>query len=173
MRVGFAFGDEIRNVGAVGAAGQSVSQLWSWTSTTISHIAQIFEPKERKQLHSVVGAFTITQEAFASSTTQALEVLALISLSLGVINLFPFLPLDGGHVFWAVAEKVRGRRIPYAAMERAERRRLRADRAAVRHRAVERHLDADWVRLQRPLTLNRDLRRPACRTTRSPTATKP
>jgi regulator of sigma E protease len=48
-----------------------------------------------------------------------LSVLALISLSLGIINLFPFLPLDGGHVFWAVAEKVRGRRIPFEVMERA------------------------------------------------------
>ena len=46
-------------------------------------------------------------------------MLALISLSLGIINLFPFLPLDGGHVFWAVAEKIRGRRIPFAVMERA------------------------------------------------------
>ena len=46
-------------------------------------------------------------------------MLALISLSLAVINLFPFLPLDGGHVFWAVAEKVRGKRIPFDVMERA------------------------------------------------------
>ena len=46
-------------------------------------------------------------------------MLALISLSLGVINLFPFLPLDGGHVFWAVAEKIRGRRIPFSVLERA------------------------------------------------------
>ncbi|HTX46171.1 MAG TPA: M50 family metallopeptidase, partial [Solirubrobacteraceae bacterium] len=119
MRVGFAFGNEIQNVGAVTAAGQSVSQLWSWTTTTVSHIAKIFEPKDRKQIHSVVGAFTITQEEFAFSATQAFEVLALISLSLAVINLFPFLPLDGGHVFWAVAEKVRGRRISFATMERA------------------------------------------------------
>ena len=51
--------------------------------------------------------------------TGASQVLALISLSLGVINLFPFLPLDGGHIFWAVAEKVRGKRIPFAVMERA------------------------------------------------------
>ena len=43
----------------------------------------------------------------------------MISLSLGIINLFPFLPLDGGHVFWAVAEKIRGRRIPFEVMERA------------------------------------------------------
>ena len=43
----------------------------------------------------------------------------MISLSLGVINLFPFLPLDGGHIFWALAEKVRGRAIPFSVMERA------------------------------------------------------
>ncbi|MBV8997456.1 MAG: site-2 protease family protein, partial [Solirubrobacterales bacterium] len=48
-----------------------------------------------------------------------LWVLALISLSLAIINLFPFLPLDGGHVFWAVAEKLRGKRIPFEVMERA------------------------------------------------------
>ena len=46
-------------------------------------------------------------------------MLALISLSLAIINLFPFLPLDGGHVFWAIAEKVRGRRISFDVMERA------------------------------------------------------
>ncbi len=50
---------------------------------------------------------------------EALFLLAVISLSLGVINLFPFLPLDGGHIFWALAEKVRGRAIPFSVMERA------------------------------------------------------
>jgi regulator of sigma E protease len=43
----------------------------------------------------------------------------LISLSLAIINLFPFLPLDGGHIFWALAEKVRGRPIPVPVLERA------------------------------------------------------
>ena len=44
--------------------------------------------------------------------------LAFISLILAVINLFPFLPLDGGHVLWALAEKVRGRRVSLATMYR-------------------------------------------------------
>ena len=35
------------------------------------------------------------------------------------MNLFPFLPLDGGHIFWAIVEKVRGRPVPLAVMERA------------------------------------------------------
>jgi regulator of sigma E protease len=82
-------------------------------------IARIFEPQERKKLNSVVGGYEITQQSFATSTTLALQVLALISLSLAIINLFPFLPLDGGHVFWAVAEKVRGKKIPFEVMERA------------------------------------------------------
>ena len=54
-----------------------------------------------------------------TTSAQALDLLALISLSLAIINLFPFLPLDGGHIFWALAEKVRGRPIPFAVMERA------------------------------------------------------
>jgi regulator of sigma E protease len=38
---------------------------------------------------------------------------------LAIVNLFPFLPLDGGHIFWALAEKVRGRPIPFRVMEQA------------------------------------------------------
>jgi regulator of sigma E protease len=120
--LGFNFGTRVAGTiypSVPGAAGTAVSRLWTVTTETVSTIGRIFEPKERKQLNSVVGGYTVTQEAFASSATTALEVLALISLSLGVINLFPFLPLDGGHVFWAVAEKVRGRRIPFSVMERA------------------------------------------------------
>jgi regulator of sigma E protease len=117
--VGFSFTAGQESVGPVQAATLTGSGLWHVTTSTVSVIARIFEPQERKQLNGIVGGYTVTQESFASSTTQALQVLALISLSLGIINLFPFLPLDGGHVFWAVAEKIRGRRIPFEVMERA------------------------------------------------------
>jgi regulator of sigma E protease len=36
-----------------------------------------------------------------------------------VINLLPFLPLDGGHIFWSLVEKVRGKPVPFRVMERA------------------------------------------------------
>jgi regulator of sigma E protease len=61
----------------------------------------------------------VTQQSFGFDTTQAILVLGIISLSLAVVNLFPFLPLDGGHIFWAIAEKVRGRPIPFSVIERA------------------------------------------------------
>jgi regulator of sigma E protease len=121
MRVGFAYTQATRHeaLGPISSAGQSVSQMWYVTHTTVSTVVRIFEPKDRRKLSGVVGGFKVTQQRFAYSTVEALYTLALISLSLAVINLFPFLPLDGGHVFWAVAEKLRGKRIPVEVMERA------------------------------------------------------
>jgi regulator of sigma E protease len=119
VRLGFEFPVQTRPTSVGNAASQTVSYMWFVTKETVSKIAQIFKPQDRRQLHGVVGSYTVAQQSFAQDTTRALEVLALISLSLAVVNLFPFLPLDGGHVFWALAEKVRGRRIPFSIMERA------------------------------------------------------
>ncbi len=49
----------------------------------------------------------------------ALALFAIIFLSLAIINLFPFLPLDGGHIFWAIVEKIRGRPVALRIMERS------------------------------------------------------
>ena len=117
--LGFEFDQGQHPVGAARAASLTVTGLWTVTKATVSVVGRIFEPQERKQLHGVVGGYTVAQESFSHSSSLALQVLALISLSLGIINLFPFLPLDGGHVFWALAEKVRGKRIPFEVMERA------------------------------------------------------
>jgi len=119
MLLGFEFGGLQAPVGPAKAASLTVTGLWGVTTQTVSKFATLFEPQSRKSIHSVVGAYKVTQQDFGTSSTLALEVLALISLSLAVINLFPFLPLDGGHVFWALAEKVRGKRIPFEVMERA------------------------------------------------------
>ncbi len=48
-----------------------------------------------------------------------LGILAIVSLALAIVNLFPFLPLDGGHIFWAAVEKIRRRPVPLAVMERS------------------------------------------------------
>jgi regulator of sigma E protease len=93
--------------------------MWQVTSQTVSKIAQLFNAADRKQLSGVVGTSSALNQAIDFSPRIALFVLALISLSLGVINLFPFLPLDGGHIFWSLVEKVRGRRVPFAWIERA------------------------------------------------------
>lgn len=102
------------------AAASSAGEMWHVTSLTVTRISQIFvSASARKEVHSVVGISDYASEVFRYSTADALYLLAIISLSLAIINLFPFLPLDGGHIFWALAEKVRGRPVPFAVMERA------------------------------------------------------
>ncbi len=117
MFIGIDFG--ISHDGFWTAGSRSVSGLWHVTTETVGVVVRVFAPKERKQLNSVVGAYDYTANSFNVGPAYALQVIALISLSLGIINLFPFLPLDGGHIFWAIAEKVRGKRIPFVVMERA------------------------------------------------------
>ena len=120
-RFGFGYDQEasVQPAGPIRASGLAVSQMWTVTTDTVSHIAQIFVPEKRKELGSVVGGYETTRQAIQLDATTAFVVLAFISLSLGIINLFPFLPLDGGHIFWALAEKVRGKAIPFSVMERA------------------------------------------------------
>jgi regulator of sigma E protease len=119
MFVGFIAGTSPKSVGAVDAAGRSVSEMWFFTRQTVDTIANIFNAEKRKDISGVVGTYEVTRQTIELSTEKAIFLLAIVSLSLGVINLFPFLPLDGGHIFWALAEKVRGRAIPFSVMERA------------------------------------------------------
>jgi regulator of sigma E protease len=117
--VGFVFEVKRPPVGPLTAAGLSVDKMWFFTRGTVETIAQVFKPEKRKEISGVVGSYEVTRQSIELGLPEAVFLLAVISLSLGVINLFPFLPLDGGHIFWALAEKVRGRAIPFDVMERA------------------------------------------------------
>jgi regulator of sigma E protease len=59
-----------------------------------------------------------SSEALEIGISHYLGILALISLSLALLNLLPLLPLDGGHITFSILERLRGRPIPREAYER-------------------------------------------------------
>ena len=121
-RVGFGFqegGLVPEHLSVPAAAGRSISAMWEVTTKTVSTFARIFEPQERKQVSGVVGVSDVAHQTIDKSARDALLLLAIVSLSLAIINLFPFLPLDGGHIFWSLVEKVKGSRVPFSVIERA------------------------------------------------------
>ena len=119
MLIGITYGS-YRDVSVPRSAQYSVQAMWQISKLTVSAIGKIFyDSKARKQVSGVVGSYETTRSAIQLDTATAMRVLAIISLSLAVVNLFPFLPLDGGHIFWALAEKIRGRAIPFVLIERA------------------------------------------------------
>jgi regulator of sigma E protease len=121
MLIGFSFGFHYETLPVGDAASRSVTGMWDVTTATVSAITRLFYDSEaRKNVSGVVGSYETTRQSFQQDDiVLALQILALISLSLAIVNLFPFLPLDGGHIFWALAEKVRGRPIPFRVMEQA------------------------------------------------------
>jgi regulator of sigma E protease len=121
MLLGFSFGERYDRLSPGAAVTRSVTGMWDVTKATVSAITRLFYSSEaRKQVSGVVGSYETTRQSFQSDdVVLAMQLLGLISLSLAIVNLFPFLPLDGGHIFWAVAEKVRGRAIPFRLMEQA------------------------------------------------------
>src|SRR5436190_12579299 len=120
MRLGFSFDFGYVDKSVPQSASIAVSRMWNVGTETVKAIGRLFYSSQaRKDVSGVVGSYEVTRESFGFDFAQAINVLAIISLSLAVVNLFPFLPLDGGHIFWALAEKVRGRPIPFSVMERA------------------------------------------------------
>jgi regulator of sigma E protease len=115
--VGVAFG-EPRNPNVPAAARISVDEMWFITKATATTFAQLFKAEKRKQISGVVGSYEVTRQSFSHDVRQALLILGLICLSLALFNLLPFLPLDGGHVFMIVLERVRGRMVSRAVFER-------------------------------------------------------
>src|SRR5262249_14821575 len=101
---------------ALSRAGDS---MWTIASGTFHVFSHIFESKERKEISGIVGTSSVTNEAINTGATEAFLLLAIISFSLGMINLLRILPLDGGHIFWSLVEKLRGKRVSLRTMERA------------------------------------------------------
>jgi regulator of sigma E protease len=73
----------------------------------------------RKEVSSPVGIVEGSSEALSQGLQTYLWVLGLLSLSLALLNLLPFLPLDGGHIVFSLIEGIRGRAVGREVYERA------------------------------------------------------
>jgi membrane-associated protease RseP (regulator of RpoE activity) len=62
------------------------------------------------EILSIVGAIQIGAQALRQDVPLLLYLLAAINMFVGIVNLFPMLPLDGGHVAIAVYERIRSRK---------------------------------------------------------------
>jgi regulator of sigma E protease len=119
MLIGFQFGVAPKAFGPLAAASASLDEMWHVTTQTITGFGRaLTSSKARHEVSSIVGITQTAHETVAAGAGYAFVFLGFLSLILAVINLFPFLPLDGGHVAWSLAEKIRGRRISLAAMYR-------------------------------------------------------
>jgi len=66
----------------------------------------------QKVLTGPIGIFYYVTEAANMGFAHLLLLLGVISASLATFNLFPIIPLDGGHLLFLLLEKIHGRSLP-------------------------------------------------------------
>ncbi len=118
-RLGFTLGVIYESYGPWEALRLAGERTWEATSAIGASLGRIVTGEGRKDVASPVGIVQASSETLEAGFREYLGILALISLSLALLNLLPLLPLDGGHIAFSLAEGVRGRAIPRAAYERA------------------------------------------------------
>ena len=101
------------------AAQKSASALWLVTTGTGQAIGGLFHSKERGQVVGTVGIVRASAAALRVGVPYYLQIVALVSMSLALLNLLPLLPLDGGHIAVSIIEAIRRRALPREVYERA------------------------------------------------------
>ena len=118
-RLGFVLSLQYKKYGPLAAVSLAGGRTWEVTKAIGASLGRIVTGSGRKDVASPVGIVQASSETLQVGFREYLGVLALISLSLALLNLLPFLPLDGGHVAFSLAEGIRGRAISREAYERA------------------------------------------------------
>jgi regulator of sigma E protease len=102
----------------VHAVGLALQDTWLVTKAMGTWIGNIASGSGRKDVSTPVGIVQQSSKAVQLGYREYLQVLAIISLSLALLNLLPLLPLDGGHIAFSIIEGVRGRAVGRVVYER-------------------------------------------------------
>jgi len=115
-RLGFILAGE--GLPPLRAAGEALDLTGEVTRNIGASLGRLVTGSGRDEISSPVGIVQGSSDAAKQGAESFLFVLGLISLSIALLNLLPLLPLDGGHIVFAIAEGIRGRAVRREVYER-------------------------------------------------------
>ena len=101
---------------------QAWEKTWDLSATMLRVMGRMLTG--RASIENLSGPITIAQTAGQAANvgfTYFVKFLAVVSISLGVLNLFPIPVLDGGHLLFFLIEAVKGSPLSERAMEQGQR----------------------------------------------------
>ena len=105
-------------MGPVKALEAGVSSTWFIVRSTFSYLGKLFTGRESPdQLGGPIAMAKAAGDAASMGFSQFVRMIAFLSVSIGLLNLFPIPMLDGGHLVYYAVEAVRGRPLGEKAQE--------------------------------------------------------
>ena len=88
----------------------SFQEVWFVTTTSLNYLGKMITGSgDASQLGGPIRIAKVTGQVAEYGIIPFLSIMAYISISLGLINLFPIPMLDGGHLMFYLIEKILGR----------------------------------------------------------------
>jgi len=100
------------------AVWRATTETWNFTVGTLQAVGQmIIGARTTEELGGPIRIAQMSGEVASIGLAALVHFMAILSINLGLINLFPIPVLDGGHLLFYAAEAVRGRPLGQRAQE--------------------------------------------------------
>lgn len=100
----------VREYGPLEAVGEGAAQSWYIVTRTIGYIGNIVTGREKAdQLGGPIRVAKYSKDMSTLGLAALIQLAAVLSVSIGLLNLMPVPMLDGGHLVFYAIEAVRGR----------------------------------------------------------------
>jgi regulator of sigma E protease len=109
---------KVESVGALDAVKLGADKTWFIVETTLSYIRDVFVGRQSAdQIGGPIGIARISGQVAELGWGALFDFIGVISVSIGLLNLFPVPLLDGGHLLFYSIEAIRGRPLSERAQE--------------------------------------------------------
>jgi len=107
-----------QTVGPLQAVVMGVQETWFVVDRTLSYIGGVFTGREAAdQLGGPLRIAQVSGQVASAGFVALIHLTAVLSISIGLLNLFPIPLLDGGHLLFYGVEAIRGRPLSERAQE--------------------------------------------------------
>lgn len=118
-KLGFAVEPVYEKTGPFKAVVVAGYQCYYWTKLSITTIAEKLLKRQAPEVAGPIGIFEIVGKGVHSGWEDYFYLIGLISVAIGMFNLFPIPILDGGHIVFFIIEGIRGKRVKEKTLEKA------------------------------------------------------
>ena len=120
-RLGIVFEAErpvYKELGPIDAFSQSLSETYFWLKQPVIFIQKLVtQQASGEEVRGIIGIAQLSREVASFGFVELIRWIAIISINIGLLNLFPIPMLDGGHLLFYGIEAIRGRPLSERTME--------------------------------------------------------